>query len=1137
MTRIGDCPDPETLAALVEGRLPRSEAGPVRAHVADCEACFEIVRETLHFLSEEAAGAGARQGASRSLRRFGRAAVPWLGAAAALLVLGSGVLFLLNRREDGPARLVAAVGERRLVEARLTGGFLYAPLESPRRGPETLDRADPDDWKVFEAAARIHEEARGGRASPEDTHALGLAHLLLGNAEDAVLTLETAHRATPGDARVLSDLAAAYIARADRAGRAEDVVRAIDAARHSIALDPYGVEARFNLALALEKQVAPGVSGSTADQGRAIEAWEEYLRHDADSSWAEEARRRVAELRGRSEGGLVPPDPDDVESAARRGEPEGLVRLARQSPRVAREVLERRLLPAWAEGRRDGRRDAAGEALTAALTLAEAIERASGDRLGVETVRGIEEVSPAGEASRRLAEGVLQYRRALVLHDAGDLEKAAGGFRAAVEALDRARSPLRWTAALYLAICDYYGGRGSGARRDVDLLGERIAGRPYPALLARVRWMQGLLRAVGGDLSQSLDLYEEALALFQRAGELDGVASAQFLIAENLDLLGDREEGWRRRATALALASRTDADRRRAIHLEATFAALDRGLPWAALVFHEPLFAPWSAGDPASRSETYQMRARILAETGDPGAALTDLAAAEQALEGVGDPGLRRRLAAELGESRGSLLLGRDPEAAVAPLQEAHEYFTSVGATSRLPALHLGLGRAHEALGSFTAAQSDYTRGIEVLEGTQAGLLREPHRVSFLDHTWKLFDAAIRLEAGRLESPDNAFAFAERARRAELLAPGECAGAPVSAAGAPGAGAVARELPRGVTVVYFVLVPERLLRWVFRDGRLEFRPQSTTTEEVEGMVREVHRAAAAGDQKAFRAASAALYDLLLRPVEALLPDAGELWIVPDRRLDDVPYAALLDRDGDRYLVERFATGIAPAAASLLARCGPRGHPTTEARVLVVGNPAFDGARHRDLDPLPDAEEEAREVASLYPDSTLLVGATATPGRFLAGLAGAEIVHFAGHSLVNDRYPLLSALVLAPDHAAGHPGLLMALDMQQAAISRARLVVLGACRATGGGTERPGGAFSLARPFLAAGVPEIVGTLWSVRDRQARTFLVSFHREYRRGLTAVQGLRAAQLAALRGQDQGARSPLSWGAFVVNATTLR
>ena len=56
--------------------------------------------------------------------------------------------------------------------------------------------------------------------------------------------------------------------------------------------------------------------------------------------------------------------------------------------------------------------------------------------------------------------------------------------------------------------------------------------------------------------------------------------------------------------------------------------------------------------------------------------------------------------------------------------------------------------------------------------------------------------------------------------------------------------------------------------------------------------------------------------------------------------------------------------------------------------------------------------------------------------------------------------------------------------------------------------------SLVRAFLAAGVPEVVATLWDVDDHVSRWLLRRFHQQFRAGASAPNALRAAQLDLLR-----------------------
>ncbi len=313
MTEDAHVPD-AVLAAFLDGTLPADERPRVEAHLAACDDCYVVFAETVRALPESAAEA-ARPGApARVAGDAGPVGAPARGtgtraavipfhrrrlvAVAATLVAAAAVLLLVARVQPslvpGPLprwlgvghgtsselqALVAAVGETRPVEGRLTGGFRYGPLTSPTRGP---GRAE--DWRVLAAAGQIREQA-GQHESPANTHALGVAHLVLGEADEAVSALEAAIRSEPGHARFQSDLAAAFLARAKHLDRPEDYLKALAAAERAVQADPRLPEALFNRALALEAL-------SLNDQARA--AWDAYLHLDPDGPWAEEAKRHAA---------------------------------------------------------------------------------------------------------------------------------------------------------------------------------------------------------------------------------------------------------------------------------------------------------------------------------------------------------------------------------------------------------------------------------------------------------------------------------------------------------------------------------------------------------------------------------------------------------------------------------------------------------------------------------------------------------------------------------------------------------------------------------------------------------------------------------------------------------------------------
>jgi len=86
----------------------------------------------------------------------------------------------------------------------------------------------------------------------------------------------------PNDANAWNDLAAVYSANAAITRNPSTLPNALAAVEHALQLDPKHAAARFNRALILEQLgFAPHAS----------EAWREYLKIDATSGWAAEARK------------------------------------------------------------------------------------------------------------------------------------------------------------------------------------------------------------------------------------------------------------------------------------------------------------------------------------------------------------------------------------------------------------------------------------------------------------------------------------------------------------------------------------------------------------------------------------------------------------------------------------------------------------------------------------------------------------------------------------------------------------------------------------------------------------------------------------------------------------------------------
>jgi hypothetical protein len=274
------CPDAETLAAFLDNRLHEPEREIIAAHLASCEACYFAFSEAARMQLTSAADGGEASWWTRP-RTLSAAAV--LAAAASMtLAVGLGVM-PWQRTDAQLGDLVAAVGTTRMLEPRLTGGFNYGPLATTRTGQQLSISASPD---VRIAAAEIDKETEGDTA-PAALRLRAVAALMTGSFDAGVFALEQAASQRPNDARLASDLAAAYLVRHRQLGDAADVARALASANRALEVDARLAEAHFNRALAFERL------GQGAD---ARAAWQRYLEIDGESGWADEARARLRDL-------------------------------------------------------------------------------------------------------------------------------------------------------------------------------------------------------------------------------------------------------------------------------------------------------------------------------------------------------------------------------------------------------------------------------------------------------------------------------------------------------------------------------------------------------------------------------------------------------------------------------------------------------------------------------------------------------------------------------------------------------------------------------------------------------------------------------------------------------------------------
>jgi CHAT domain-containing protein len=1003
-----------------------------------------------------------------------------LVVAVTLLVARSRTLALPASGRPELRELAAALRNEthRPLAARLSADFEYAPSASATRGDDRTISS-----RVLSAIARL-EETANQREDARQNAALAVGYIIAGRWDSAIELLDAAVRQEPRNADWLIDLSAAYVARAASGSLGGDWARGLAAANRAIRAAPQRPEAHFNRALALEGlHLAPS----------AIDAWTESERLDRGAGWAVESAFRARELATRHE------------HRATAGE------NRRTDNQHLRERIEDVLLPEWAAAFVAGSSATAAARLDEAETLAYELARAGGDGMAEDAIRLIRRAQRRGlkTSVSAMARGHALYGRARAAYLVDNQREAAALMAGAAREFRVAQSPYAAWEHVFEAIARRTEGSPEGSLQALSQIGVESLPLRHVHLRSRHAWAYAVARDEQGRFDIGVQSLTRAADGFREAGERGNLARTLAILAEAEWSLGDHETAWRHALEVLEDVDRGNLASHNYHLAVAAKLSLSAGLPEAALEFDNLRVS--AARTPRAKVEALQRRARTLVLVGDMEAAARDIERAADAVGHLADPALRERNAADVNIARAEVYSLTDLKRSVAAADAALEYVRRADPAFTLGRLLAVRGRGRQALGDEVGAEADFVAAINAFEAKRRNLTSTADRLRAFDYERAAFKQLIRFEAVTRSDAAAALRMAERSRVGGWM---RWSGESVSALDPTTAHAT---LPRDVAIVYYETLDDRVLVWVLtREKHFHFsRPiaLSDLARQVSRIERAIQRGATVDTLDPL---SGPLVSELIQPALAAADRAATVIFVPDGPLYSLPFAAL-PVEGEPLIALR-TVGVVPSFTTFL-------RATSDLRAMVPDDVLAVGAGHdphtTGLSALPFADDEARAVGALYPRHTVLSGAAATVTRVLG--ADHTVMHFAGHTVVNREFPLFSRLFLAPE--SGDPGVLLASQVLDHQFRSTRVVVLATCEAAAGTVIDGEGIVSVARAFLAAGVPAVVASLWPVEDDNHDLF-TTFHRELRARRDAAAALRAAQLAILR--RAGTTAPIrSWG----------
>jgi CHAT domain-containing protein len=440
-----------------------------------------------------------------------------------------------------------------------------------------------------------------------------------------------------------------------------------------------------------------------------------------------------------------------------------------------------------------------------------------------------------------------------------------------------------------------------------------------------------------------------------------------------------------------------------------------------------------------------------------------------------------------------------------------------------------GLAHLYEEENRPDLADREYRAALSLFEGARASLTRNDAKLPFSTNAAGIYDDYIHFLVGHGNS-EKALRWADYSR-ARTLAEGldpTTKQIPASRVASPRVSNPTDIAQRAHGVILFYWLGEKQsYLWAITPQRtnLYLLPAGA---EIDRAVQH-YRKALGGPQDVLESADSDgryLYDTLIAPAHALLPQNAKVFIVPDGSLNNLNFETLLVGESRLHYWIEDATIANASSLRLLGAASSGATAKRTRKLLLIGNSIAPNDRYPEL---PKASVQMESVAAHFSpgERQILARNQATPASYFSSDPGQfSYIHFVAHGTASRLSPLDSAIVLSKSSAEDDSFKLYARDIVRRPL-RAQLVTISSCYGAGERAYSGEGLVGLSWAFLRAGARNVIAALWEASDASTEQLMGKFYEEIEQGRSPDAALRTAKLALLHGS--AFHNPFYWAPF--------
>src|SRR6266404_885871 len=879
-------------------------------------------------------------------------------AAAAIVMLGLalGIWRILSWQsgvDKGTAALARAYCVERPIEARVSG-LRYAPVGNTRGGPAKVDEIS------LTLAERILLSEVAEHPGPKAHHALGRYYLTQQKFDKAIDQMIIAATDDQQNTQLQSDLGAALLEKgsADRSNAEsgvslEDFARSLEHLDKALSLDDSLLEARFNLALCHQHMLL---------NQQAREDWQKYLEHDANSSWAEEARRNLNELKEHKRKTSQSKEQvlQQLLNAYENRQAEAVWQLVIENTEaITGRLLWWQLAGAFTDSSANGPAKTESDRILNALKyVGELEQQKTGDGYVSALARHYETSSPRRQSVLLRAHQLMNNGHEFCVQPRFD--KALIAYREARQQYAQAGDKLEVAFADYwIGYCLLQQKRAEPSRAVFEPLIQYCKSQNFLWLLAQAlnSFANSLQNA--DELSKGIEITKQALQISRQAQDSYSIQKNLGQLANHYKFVGDFQQSFSQLNRALGAARDHWPGARQMWRTYDTLAEVLIGSEYyAAAAYCEKEALSLALEETHDQIYLSYVHLGIIYETlHNPPEALQIAQRGFDIVKHLTEDPAGGNMIAYATVQLGHIYRRTGDYAAasecyrraIEPREKEFDLLTYDARKGRL--------FCYVAMHEDNLAEQELQIVLRLTENYRANILEERSRNKFFDIEQSLFDVAIDFKYSRMRNARQAFELSESSRARSLW---DLINSQAAVSGKKADTDIVNlyateplrlqeimaRLPERAQILQYAVLDDKVLIWVISSNDFAVAESKISLKELKDKTL-AYCNAITNNKEDIPERSREMYDILIAPVESLLDGTRQICIVPDKVLNYLPFNTLVSSRSGHYLISDYVLSFSPSSNVFLLcteDAARKNALTSGERLLSVGNPSIDRER-------------------------------------------------------------------------------------------------------------------------------------------------------------------------------------------------